>query len=72
MTQDNIEGLLFTYCKQRSQKTGGRDISAEFSEENKENLLFAEKNIPGVTDGKQCLLVKLATPVAWRTWDLLK
>ena len=72
MTADNIKGLLFTYCKQRLQKAGGhRDISAIFSEQNKENLLFAEKNTPGVIDGKQCLLVKLATRNAWRTWDLL-
>ena len=71
MTDDKIKGLLFTYCDNRQQKEGeNRVISAKFSDENKENLLFAKKNTPENKDSKQCLLVKLATPVAWRTWDI--
>ena len=68
MTDNKIMGLLFTYCNQR--QDGNRVISDRFSAENKEKLFFAEKNIPGNTDSKQCLLVKLATPVARRTWDI--
>ena len=66
VTKNYIKHLLFTYSDERP---GNRTISKSFSEENKKKLLFTHNN-PENRDCKQCLLVKLSTPVEQQEWNI--